>query len=141
MQKLQTNEIKSPAFGFLFADRDKIGFDALLDFNRDNDGIMTEDKKNLPFSYATPDVYSVAGQGINGVFEVKRNNIFVAYDPAARTNSHNGGLEIELGFGVGQHFGADLRYGYTLKKSEKWAINLRISPLISCAIIIHFYPN
>lgn len=123
VQKFQTNEIKSPAFGFLFADRDKIGFDALLDFNRDNDGIMTEDKKNLPFSYATPDVYSVAGQGINGVFEVKRNNIFVAYDPAARTNSHNGGLEIELGFGVGQHIGADLRYGYTLNKSEKWAIN------------------
>lgn len=123
VQKLQTNQIDNPAYGFLFADSGKNDEGALMDFNRQNDGIMTEDKRNLPFAYATPDVYSVAGQGIGGVFEIKRNNIFIGFDPKTKTNTHNGGTEMELGFGTGAHIGAQLRYGYVLNTSEKWNAN------------------
>ena len=120
IQKLKTNELTNPAYGFLFADNGKNVENALMDFNRENDGIMTEDKHNLPLAYATPDVYSVAGQGIGGVFEIKRNNVFIGFDPKTSTNSNNGGLELELAYGVGAHVGAEIRYGYVLNTSEKW---------------------
>jgi hypothetical protein len=119
-QKLQTNKIDNPAYGFLYADQGKDIENAMMDFNRENDGIITEDKPNLALAYATPDVYSVAGQGVGGEFELKRNNVFIGFDPKTSTNNHNGGIELEVGLGIGAHVGADLRYGYTLNTSQKW---------------------
>lgn len=119
-QKLRTNELANPAYGFMFAEMGKNDQSALMDFNRENDGIMTEDKPNLPFTYATPDVYSVAGQGIGGVFEVKRNNVFIGFDPKTSSMSNSGGAELELAYGVGTHLGAEVRYGYVKNTTSKW---------------------
>ncbi len=119
-QSLETNKIENPAYGFLYAEKGKDIITALMDFNRENDGIMTETKPNLPLAYGTPDVYSVTGQGVGGIFELKRNNIFIGFDPAMSTNNISGGLEIEMGFGTGTHVGADLRFGYIVNTSKKW---------------------
>lgn len=119
-QELQTNTIQCPAFGFMYADRGKYNEAALMDFNREKDGTVTEETQNLALPYATQDVYNVAGQGIGGSYELKRNNIFIGFDPKTQTNSHSGGIEIEFGAGTGAHIGADIRYGYTLNTAQKW---------------------
>lgn len=121
VQKLSVNEVSNPAFGSLYADFGKDREDALMDFVREQDGIMMEDKPNLPFTFNTPDIYSVAGQGIGGVFELKRNNVFVAFDPFVKTNNNALGAEIDLGFGpTDGHIGAEIRGGYTRNTSSKW---------------------
>lgn len=119
-QSLETNKIENPAFGFLYAEKGKDISNALMDFNREHDGMMTETKPNLPLAYGTPDVYSVTGQGIGGIFELKRNNIFLGFDPAMSTNNLSGGLEIDMGFGSGTHLGAEIRLGYIVNTSKKW---------------------
>ncbi len=135
-QKLQTNTIENPAYGFLYAEKGKNKENALMDFNREQDVIMTEDKPNLPLAYATPDVYIVAGQGVGGEFELKRNNVFIGFDPKTSTNSHNIGAEVEAGFGAAAvHVGAELRYGFVLNTSEKWGT--RANKLLN---IIDFNP-
>jgi hypothetical protein len=123
IQELETREIKNPAYGFLYAQNGKDIENASMDFARENDGVMTESKPNLPFAYATQDIYSVSGQGVSGQFELKRNNVFIGFDPKMSTTAHSGGAEIELGFGpLASHIGAEIRYGYTLNTSEKWGI-------------------
>jgi hypothetical protein len=120
IQKLESNEEIHPGFGFLYAEEGKGDPFAVMDFNRDNEGVMTEEKPFLPYAYATPDVYSVAGQGIGGIFELKRNNVFIAFDAKTKTNSKNLGGEFEVGGGVGAHLGGEVRYGYTKNTSVKW---------------------
>jgi hypothetical protein len=119
-QSLETNVLLNPAYGFLYAEKGKNVDTALMDFNRENEGIVTETTTNLPLAYATPDVYSVSGQGIGGLFELKRNNIFIGFDPYMSTNSLSGGSEVEIGFGTGTHVGADVRVGYVKNVSSKW---------------------
>lgn len=121
VQTLSINEVVSPAFGSLYADFGKNNEAALMDFVREQDGVMLEDKPNLPFTFNTPDIYSVAGQGIGGIFELKRNNVFVAFDPFVKTNNNALGAEIDLGFGpTDGHIGAEIRGGYTRNASSKW---------------------
>jgi hypothetical protein len=120
-QVLRDNDLDFPAFGFLYAEKGKLEKDALMDFNRDHDGVVTEDTPNLPFTYATPDVYSVAGHGIGGVFELHRNNVFVAFDATAKTRSHAAGTELDLGFGVGAHVGGMINYTFAENTSGKWS--------------------
>ncbi len=119
-QSLETSKVENPSFGFLYAEKGKNISNALMDFNRENDGIITETKPNLPLAYATPDLYSVTGHGVGGIFELKRNNIFLGFDPIMSTNSLSGGLEIDMGFGTGVHVGADLRLGFIVNTSKKW---------------------
>jgi hypothetical protein len=120
VQELQDKDLDFNAYGFMYADNAKNKPEALMDFNRDNDGVVTEDKPNLPISYATPDVYSVAGQGVGGTFELKRNNVFIGFDARAKTRATAGGIEIDLGFGVGAHVGGMINFSYTQNTSEKW---------------------
>ena len=119
-QKLSRNDISTPAYGFLYAESGKDISEAMMDFNRENDGVMTEAKPFLPLLYGTQDIYTIAGHGIGGSFELKRNNVFVGFDPLVSTNSHAGGGELEFGFGIGNHIGAEIRYGYTKNTSQKW---------------------
>ncbi|MBL0202333.1 MAG: hypothetical protein IPP81_19910 [Chitinophagaceae bacterium] len=120
VQELQDKDLDFKAYGFMYADNAKHKPEALMDFNRDNDGVITEDRPNLPISYATPDVYSVAGQGIGGTFELKRNNVFIGFDAKAKTRAAAGGMEMDLGFGVGAHIGGMINFSYTQNTSEKW---------------------
>ncbi len=119
-QKLSRHDISTPAYGFLYAESGKDISDAMMDFNRENDGVMTEAKPFLPLLFGTQDIYTIAGHGIGGSFELKRNNVFVGFDPLVSTNSHAGGGELEFGFGIGNHIGAEIRYGYTKNTSQKW---------------------
>jgi hypothetical protein len=119
-QKLRDNELDFPAYGFLYAEKGANSNESMMDFNRDHDGVVTEDKPNLPIAYATPDVYSVAGHGVGGVFELKRNNVFIAFDPITRERTHAISSELDLGFGIGAHIGGEINYSFTRNTAEKW---------------------
>lgn len=120
IQALSTKLIESPAFGAIYADKGKDNLYALMDFNREQDGTMTETKPNLPMAFATPDVYSVAGQGIGGAFELKRNNVFIAFDPKTNSKDHSTPTEMDFGIGKAAHIGGRLEFMHVENTSEKW---------------------
>ncbi len=123
-QKLETHQIENPAFGFLYAEIGKDLDKALMDFNRENEGVITEETPNLTFSYATPDVYSVAGHGVGGIFEIKRNNVFIGFDPKTKSKLPTYGDEFEVGGGPAAfHLGAEIRLGYTVNEAGKWQVD------------------
>jgi hypothetical protein len=122
-QKLIKNNLENPAYGFIYADDGKNNDDALMDFNREADGVMTEDKPNLPMAYATQDIFSVVAQGLGGVFEIKRNNVFVGFDPTMKNITNDVGGELDFGQATGTHTGAELRYGRVVNNTGKWSNN------------------
>lgn len=124
VQQLSTNKVQNPAYGYLYAQNGKDIENAVMDFNRENEGIVSETKPNLPLAYGTPDVFAVVGQGLSGEFEIKRNNAFIAFDPKMATNSLNQGAEVDLGFGAAAaHIGAAICMSYTENNSGKWQAN------------------
>lgn len=120
IQALSTKLIESPAFGAIYADKGKNNLYALMDFNREQDGTMTETKPNLPMAFATPDIYSVTGQGIGGVFELKRNNVFIAFDPKTNSTDYSTPTEMDFGIGKAAHVGGRLEFMHVENTSEKW---------------------
>lgn len=128
-QNLIKNNLENPAYGFIYADEGKDKDDALMDFNREADGVMTEDKPNLPMAYATQDIFSVVAQGLGGVFEIKRNNVFIGFDPAMKNVTNDVGIEVDFGQATGTHTGAELRYGRVVNNTGKWKGNLLLPDL------------
>ena len=122
-QKLEVNELNNPSFGYFYADSGKDSLNALMDFNRESDGVMTEDKPNLPFSFATQDIFSAVGQGLGTVFEIKRNNVFMGFDAEMKNRSNSFGGELDFGQATGTHAGAEFRYGNVVNRTGKWTTN------------------
>lgn len=128
-QSLIKNNLENPAYGFIYADEGKDKDEALMDFNREADGVMTEDKPNLPMAYATQDIFSVVAQGLGGVFEIKRNNVFIGFDPAMKNVTNDVGVEVDFATGPGAHIGAELRYGRVVNNTGKWKRNFLLPDL------------
>jgi hypothetical protein len=75
---LAVNSTNTNAYGYLYSEN--AGVNDLLDFNREKDGPYATDKPNLPVTNFTYDIYSVAGQGIGGMYRPFRGEIGSVYD-------------------------------------------------------------
>lgn len=119
-QKLATNEIDNPAYGFIYADAGKYRTDALMDFNRSLDGQFISSKPVLAFAVETFDTYSVTGQGAGGSYRPFRGTIGHLADPLTETTSLGASLGAEAGGGAVFHGGIDLNVNSGTTKSKNW---------------------
>lgn len=119
-QKLSTNEIKSPAYGYVYTNAGSQNDAAMLDFNREKDGSFTESTPSLPLTNFTYDVYSVTGQGMSGSFRPFRSDIGYVYDPEVKTVSRGGSIGAELGAGDIAHVGIDITVNASNSTSGRW---------------------
>lgn len=87
---------------------EKAPVDAILDFNREKDGVFTVNSANLPLTNYTYDIYSVQGQGVSGMFHPYRSQVGYVYDDVVRTNSSGLSGGTELGGGGLFDLGADI---------------------------------
>lgn len=119
-QYLATKEQNSPSYGYLYA-QDASSDLAMLDFNREKDGTFTENTPNLPLTNFSYDVYSVAGQGIGGMYRPYRSDVGVLYD-AKQTNTGGGGgiNDIEVNTGNVIKVGANISVNFSQSSSGKW---------------------
>lgn len=121
-QFLLRNSENLPAYGYLNIQNGAAKDKVMLDFNRENDGSFTEHKPNLPVFSSSYDIYSVAGQGIGGMYRPFRNDIGVWFD--SKMQNLSGGLNIpgiEIGGGNGFHLGANFSVNAVHSKSGKWS--------------------
>lgn len=95
-------------------------YDAVLDFNREKDGVFSVNSGNLPLTNYTYDIYSVQGQGVSGMFHPYRSQVGYVYDNKMVSNSSglSGGAEFEAGGTAG--VGTDIEGTYSSNKSGIW---------------------
>ena len=106
-QKLATNIVSNPAYGYMNADEGTKHNDAILDFNREKDGAFTPSTPALPVTNFTYDVYSVSGQGVGGSYRPFRSDLGHVFDPFTYTTSEGYSVGAEVGLGNVFHVGAD----------------------------------
>jgi|GEM_PF-422037 len=119
-QKLAKNQLKNAAFGYMYSEKGNGNLDALHDFNREKDGTFTKEKKNLPLTNYTYDLYSISAQGVGGTFRAYRNDAGYVYDKRASSPSTSIDFGLELGPGNIVDFGLDFNANILESESRAW---------------------
>lgn len=119
-QKLAKNKLVNPAYGYMYSEKATGNLDALHDFNREKDGTFTKEKKNLPLTNYTYDVYTISAQGLGGTFRPYRNDAGYIYDKQANSPSTSIDFGLELGPGNLIDFGIDFTANILESNSKAW---------------------
>lgn len=117
-------KISNQAYGYFNLEGGEDREDAILDFNRDNDGSFTKETPFLPTAQLTYDIFSLNAQGINGSYRGFRNDIGYVFDPLVKTTSNTANIGIEGGPGALMKFGLDVSYFHSSSKSGGWVDGL-----------------
>lgn len=120
-----------PAFGMLYLQEANNNKDALLDFNRANDGVYTPNTPTIAMPVYTYDVFSINGEGTGGSFRAYRGDVGHMRDATVKTKENAFGLGVDLGFGNMVHVGADLNYVYSPTQVGDWVTNNMASTAFS----------
>ncbi len=116
-------ETKHPAYGMLNYQKANNNPDALLDFNRANDGVYTPTSPAIAMPVYTYDVFSINGEGTGGSFRATRKDLGYMRDAYTKTREDAGSLGLDLGFGNTIHGGAEFSYAHTPAEAGGWNIN------------------
>jgi hypothetical protein len=120
-QSLAEKVRKNKAYGYLNSHKTNSP-DALLDFNRENDGGFNESTPALSMTSFTYDVFSVAGQGVGGSYRPFRGDIGTTYDPRQKSEPNdNISLELELGAGAIAKVGGTIGFARATSNGGRWS--------------------
>ncbi len=119
-QKLRSTVKSNNAYGYMHLEAGQTNPNALLDFNRENDGEFTTATPTLPLANLTYDLYSVSGQGIGGSYRPFRSEIGYVYDPYTNSTSEGYDIGAELGAGNLVHVGGSFSMNQTTSSSSAW---------------------
>lgn len=97
----------------------------LMDFNREKDGMVTEEGPNLAIPSLTYDIYSVTGQGISGMYRPVRNDYGSIRDQETSSESNGGAAGVDLGPGL-SHWGVNLSINHSKSTTGGWTGNNEI---------------
>ncbi len=109
----------SPAYGYLNYDAGQDRPDAILDFNREKDGMVSKETPNLGIPSLTYDIYSVTGQGIGAMYRPIRNDIGIVHDTRVESESTGGGVGVDVGPEL-SHIGVNLSINQSKSTSGAW---------------------
>lgn len=107
-------------FGYMNLAKGQDDEDAMLDFNRENDGAFTKNTPALPIPNVTYDIFSVSGQGVSGAYRPVRKDVGYIFDRAMKTTSVNGSGALEAGVGGIFKVGVDIGMNYSSQQSGPW---------------------
>ncbi len=122
-QKLASTARTNNAYGYMHLEAAAYNQNALLDFNRENDGEFTAATPNLPLANLTYDLYSVSGQGIGGSYRPFRSEVGYVYDPYTHSTSEGYDIGAEFGAGNLLHGGASFSVNSSRTASRAWTEN------------------
>jgi hypothetical protein len=119
--RLTTNKrwVSTPAYGYLNYDKAASDQNALMDVNREKDGIVTAISPNLAIPSLTYDIYSVSGQGISAMYRPMRNDYGATKDQQVSSESSGGSGGLDLGPAL-IHPGINLSLNHARSVSGVW---------------------
>jgi hypothetical protein len=112
-----------PAYGILHSQEANNDVNALLDFNRLNDGVYTPNSPAIALPAYSYDLFSINGEGTGGSFRAYRGDLGFMRDSRVRTRDDAASLGVDLGFGNTVHGGAEFSYAFTPTEVGAWHIN------------------
>lgn len=115
------------SYGTLNSQNAANDYEALLDFNREKDGIFSSENPVLGIPQMTQDLYSISGQGVSGMFRAYRQDMGTFRDhESSADGNHNVNLGGDLGFGgppPAIKGGFNATYNYNYARSGAWKNN------------------
>jgi hypothetical protein len=105
VQKIKDAVKKEKAYGYEFTGQ--ATSNDVLDYNRENDRVISKNLLALPYTNYTYDLYSINGQGINGMFRPHRGQIGQIHDEYVKDESKSFSLGAEGEGGTGFHVGGN----------------------------------
>jgi hypothetical protein len=112
--------VPSSAYGYLNYQNASGNDKAVMDFNREKDGIITKESPNLPIPSLTYDIYSVTGQGISAMYRPIRSDRAVIHDPEVASISVGGSIGVDVGPAL-SHVGVNLNLNHSKSISGLWS--------------------
>ncbi|MBL0744802.1 hypothetical protein [Chryseolinea lacunae] len=109
--------VPAPAYGYLHL-QDVNSKDALMDVNREKEGMVTEVIPNLAIPSLSYDIYSFSGQGIASMVRPMRNDLGISRDPAGTSTSTSVSAGVDVG--ILTHVGVNLTVSHSTSKSGEW---------------------
>jgi hypothetical protein len=117
--KHANSAVGSHAFGYLYLQHGTDN-EAVLDFNREKDGLVRKNTPNLAIPQLTYDLYNASGPDIAGTFRAFRSDYGILSDPRTESGSIGGGGGFEIGAGGLLHWGADASITSTETVAGRW---------------------
>lgn len=108
-----------PAFGYENS-HFKGNNDGILDFNRENEHVISKNTTSLPVSNYTYDVYSINGQGVGGMFRPHRSQVSYLYNDKVSDASSSQTFGAELGVAGFLHLGANYNTAPSISNTGLW---------------------
>jgi hypothetical protein len=112
-----------PAYGYMYYEEANKNKDALLDFNRLNDGTFTSNKPMISIPVYTYDVFTINGEGTGGSFRGYRNNPGYIRDNETKSKSSSFTVSLDIGPGKFFHGGTILGGIFSPTMVEEWKAN------------------
>lgn len=112
-----------PAYGYIYYEKANLDKEALLDFNRINDGTYTLKTPIISIPNYTYDIFSINGEGTGGSFRAYRGNIGYVRDNLTQSRDGAFSLTVDAGVGFLFHGGTELGGVYTKTKIDEWKEN------------------
>ena len=127
--------ISKPGYGYLYEQDVPSGSepadkDYLLDFNRVNDGALSEIQPYLGWVNHTNDMYNVAAQGVGGSYRLYRNDIPLLHDDYKNANSNGYRAGVELGGGNIVKGGGNVGFNHNSSQAGFWSVGNALQPKI-----------
>ena len=102
--------VPTPAYGFLnmnnaLSEGNHKTFAHLLDFNREMDGIISQNTPILPIPVVNNDIYNMTGQGVAGQFKAYSSEVNILRDKTENSTINGGSIGFEIGPGFLGHLG------------------------------------
>ena len=111
---------RSPAYGFLYAEKGKDNSKAMMDFIREKDNLVTPSLSHIAMPVHLPDLFSFTSQTGGGQFRLYRGGSGAFFDNEAVDVYDNTTLGLDLGGGAYFHGGiTEFRQGITTA-TRKW---------------------
>jgi hypothetical protein len=119
-QKLMTNRVINPSYGYMYSEKGQYLENASHDFNREKDGSFTNNTPALPLTNYTYDAFNIKAQGIGGSFRGFRNDVGHVFDPSMLNPSAGGSFGMEVDLGNAVDIGIDVNVNWNESRSGKW---------------------
>jgi len=111
---------KKPAYGYMYYEKATDDKNAMLDFNRLNDGVYTLKKPIIDLPVYTYDVFTINGEGTGGSFRGYRGNMGYMRDNYTKSKTGSFSLSLDLGSGAIFHGGTTIGGLYSPSFVNDW---------------------
>ncbi len=118
VQKLKDPFKIEKAYGYEFTGH--ATSDDILDYNREKDGLISKTTLVLPTTNYTYDLYSVNGQGINGMFRPYRSQVGQINDELVEDSSESFQLGVEVEATTSFHVGVNFTSAPSKSRTGIW---------------------